>query len=293
MKSIAAGIVLALAVAGLALLCAPEPSQNIGIEDRVETGDASLSRSNGVIELGAERFRRGGEDVQGGGSVYQTAVLENLTERVRILEERLAMLEGESAALLGQDESADLPELKQAQPTEPAEGATDSTPWFEDSSLEALGFRPSEIERIRDTWEYTVLTGMELETDRLRNGEKGWLPALRDQDLIAREAQEVLGAFGYDAMLYASGGKNRLILAELIDSSPGAAAGIESGDELISYDGQRIFSPFTLKRLMTSGDAGELIEVRLQRGGESVRVFMPRGPIGARLDAQSRPPIRE
>ena len=293
MKSIAAGIVLALAVAVFALLCAPESSQNIGIGDRFDPRDASLLTSKDVIGLGVERAGGAVEGAQGGGSADRDAVLENLTERIRILEERLSRLEGDNAALLDQDASAELRELTEAQSAEPAEGAADPSPWFEASSLEALGFRPGEIERIRDTWEYTVLTGMELETDRVRNGEKGWLPALRDQDLIAREAQEALGEFGYDAMLYASGGKNRLILAELIDSSPGAAAGIESGDELISYDGQRIFSPFTLKRLITSGDAGELIEVRLQRGGERVRVFMPRGPIGARLDAQSRPPLRQ
>ncbi|HEM47607.1 MAG TPA: PDZ domain-containing protein, partial [Alphaproteobacteria bacterium] len=92
--------------------------------------------------------------------------------------------------------------------------------------------------------------------------------------------------------LYASGDRNRVILAELLERSPAAAAGIEPGDELISYDGERVFRAAELKRLTTEGEAGAPVELRVRREGEIVRLFVERGPLGVRLRMETRPPVR-
>ena len=220
-------------------------------------------------------------------------VLERLAARVAALEARLAQLEADGSESLSEIESSE----ETASTDSDATGQGDvsrkpNRPWFHDASLEKLGFAPGEVQRIRETWEYTVMEGLELETDRLRNGEKGWWAAVRDRDWIEAQARESLGDSGYDAMLYAGGSRNRVILSEVIGASPGAAAGIEPGDELISYDGQRVFHPRTLKQLTTSGEAGEIVEIGVRRAGQPVRIFMPRGPIGARIVAETRAPLR-
>ena len=290
MKTLASGVVIALAVAGVALFWASREqsgwAERSG-ESRLEPSDArSLDARTPTAHRGevAERSAHPAVDAE---------LLERLIERVAALEARLSQLEDEGAAPLS---ALELPEVT-ASIDSPVTGKDDASlpserPWFHGASLEKLGFTAGEVERIRETWEYTVMEGLELETDRLRNGEKGWWAAVRDQDWIEAQAREALGDSGYDAMLYAGGSRNRVILSEVIGASPGAAAGIEAGDELISYDGQRVFHPRTLKQLTTRGEAGEVVEVRVRRRGQPVRIFMPRGPIGARIVAESRAPLR-
>ena len=290
MKALAAGTVIAFAVAAVALFWASSEGPNTGPRSIDLRPNRSGERPSEVGDQAPPRGRRSEGDAA--PSIDQQ-VLEQLVARVASLESRLAQLEGagvdvrESVASLENAESSD---AEVAGPSD--RSPTPGRPWFHGASLESLGFTPSEVQRIRETWEYTVMESLELETDRLRNGEKGWWAAIRDQEWIENQARETLGDSGYDAMLYAGGSKNRVILSELIDDSPGAAAGIEAGDQLISYGGQRVFHPRALKRLTTGGAAGELVEIRVQRAGQPVRIFMPRGPIGARIVAESHAPLR-
>ena len=281
---------IALAVAVMALFWAS--SEQSGWETRLGESrpEPLAARSGDARILGVQR---GAPAERSADPSVNEEVLERLIERVSALEARLAQLEADGA------DSRSALELSEEMVTSDSgvTGKSDASrpserPWFHGASLEKLGFTPGEVERIRETWEYTVMEGLELETDRLRNGEKGWWAAVRDRDWVEAQAREALGDSGYDAMLYAGGSRNRVILSAVIGASPGAVAGIEAGDELISYDGQRVFHPRTLKQLTTSGEAGEMVEVRIRRGGQPVRIFMPRGPIGARIVSENRVPLR-
>ena len=290
MKSLVSGVVIALAVAGMALLWAS--GEQSGWEKRsLESAlEPSAARPLGARTLATQRGVPAEESVN--PSTNQE-VLERLSERVAALEARLAQIEADDAPRLSAVEVSEETASIDSQMTGKSDDSPPSDrPWFHGASLEKLGFTPGEVERIRETWEYTVMEGLELETERLRNGENGWWAAVRDRDWIEGQAREALGDSGYDAMLYAGGSRNRVILSEVIGASPGAAAGIEAGDELIRYDGQRVFHPRTLKQLTTSGEAGEMVEVQVRRRGQPVRIFMPRGPIGARIVAENRAPLR-
>jgi S1-C subfamily serine protease len=91
-------------------------------------------------------------------------------------------------------------------------------------------------------------------------------------------------------MRYATSQPNRVILSELLETSPAAVAGLEPGDEVVSYDGQRIFTASALKLLTLAGVPGALTEMRVLRAGEEHRFFVPRGPLGTRLEIASRAP---
>lgn len=220
----------------------------------------------------------------------ERAMREQLTEQVADLEARLHAL-GALAGDVAAGESGAPGDARERDPGA-ADGNGSDEPWFDGDALASFGYSPAEIDRLRESFERAVLERLEMENERARSGQRGLHRVLEDQRRFEARWREELGDDGYDAMLYASGDRNRVILAELLERSPAAAAGIEPGDELISYDGERVFRAAELKRLTTVGDAGALVELRVRRAGEIVRLFVERGPLGVRLRMESRPPLR-
>jgi hypothetical protein len=170
--------------------------------------------------------------------------------------------------------------------------AGDEEPWFDPGALEGLGYSPGEVERLREAWEASVLERLELDNERMRAGETGMRYALRDAIAVQRRLRERVGDDDYDALLFAVGDPNRVVVSQMLERSPGAAAGLEAGDEVISYGGQRVFRPIELKALTAAGRLGESVEMRVLRDGDVVRVFVERGPLGVQLRTESSPPVR-
>lgn len=126
---------------------------------------------------------------------------------------------------------------------------------------------------------------------------EGWLdtPRFREEDLdlgdVVRQARDEMGDEFYDWTLYASGQPNRVRVGDVLDGSAAATAGLRPGDFILSYDDQRIFNPVELRDSTTTGTAGDTTEVWVMRNGREVQVFVPRGPLGIRVDsATERPP---
>ena len=66
-----------------------------------------------------------------------------------------------------------------------------------------------------------------------------------------------------------------------------AGAGVQAGDIILSYADERMFSWSDLRDATSDGERGEVVFLRLQRGGETLDISIPRGPLGVRLDAAS------
>ena len=107
---------------------------------------------------------------------------------------------------------------------------------------------------------------------------------------LERELREDLDEKDYDALLYATGRKNRVVLNDIIEDSVADVAGIQIGDQLVRYDGQRVYRGQVLKRLTTQGTAGESVEVEYIRDGEVLRSFVERGPLGIFFGMENEPP---
>ena len=180
----------------------------------------------------------------------------------------------------------DLPETSGA---EVEAEAAKASPWFDAAALERVGWSEDEVERVRQRWEEYQLAKLEVENQRARKV-PGWKELGKRLFQIEVQARNDLGDEGYEAMRFAAGQNNRVVLSELLEISPASDAGLMSGDEVISYDGQRVFSAGALKFYTQSGEEGAWTEVRVLRGDEERRFFVRRGPLGARLEAVHRPP---
>ena len=57
-------------------------------------------------------------------------------------------------------------------------------------------------------------------------------------------------------------------------------AGLQPGDQILRYDGQRLFSMSDLTQQTMQGEAGVNVAVDIMRDGIPMQVVLPRGPVG-------------
>ncbi len=160
---------------------------------------------------------------------------------------------------------------------------------FDGDELLAAGVPAREVERLRDRFDAFELDLLYLQDEANRDG---W-----DADRLRRERRALrqqlraeLGDDDYDAMLFAAGRRNRVVASDILAGSAAEQVGIRAGDAILQYGDERIFDALSLLRATREGEAGELTEIRLEREGRVVRVFVPRGPVGIRLGRERRLP---
>ncbi len=213
--------------------------------------------------------------------------LEGVVEELR--ESRARIAAAGSGGGAGEGGAASAGNGGAASPEGDATDAEDER-WFQPEELVALGLSPAEADRTKARWERFVLDRLALtdprETDPpLRPGERR-----RELLRLRAELRRDLGDDSYDAMLYATSQRNRVIITDILSNSQASEAGIEVGDQIVRYDGERVFDPGTLKRLTVSGDPSRTIELKALRGGEIVRFFLDSGTLGVKLSHKSVEP---
>ena len=92
--------------------------------------------------------------------------------------------------------------------------------------------------------------------------------------------REKLGDSEYERYLQAQGSATAITVRNVIDSSPANRAGLLPGDEIVSYDGNRVFGMYELRSMSFSGSPGEDVVVEVMRDGQSMQIILPRGPLG-------------
>jgi hypothetical protein len=108
------------------------------------------------------------------------------------------------------------------------------------------------------------------------------LNALTAEDVSLREE---LGDTAYDKYLYASGQNNRVRVTSVMNGSQAEIAGVQNGDIILSYDDQNLFDWSELQQATTQGERGEYVNVNIERDGQTLNLWVPRGPLGVRLGA--------
>ena len=95
-----------------------------------------------------------------------------------------------------------------------------------------------------------------------------------------RTLRTELGDADYENYLQALNRPTSVSVMDVLASSPGERSGLKSGDEVIAYDGKRVFDVRDLNALTLEGTAGESVVVEVRRDGQRIQLVMPRGPVG-------------
>lgn len=144
--------------------------------------------------------------------------------------------------------------------------------------LVAGGFTPERAQQILELEDELRMEALQAEYDAFRNGEplNPWDVMQGSQNGL----RERLGDGEYEKYLVAQGGRASITVGDVINSSPANRAGLRPGDQILGYDGKRVFSMDELKSIAFSGDPGEDVIVDIERDGQRMQLVLPRGPIG-------------
>ncbi|MGI9224324.1 MAG: PDZ domain-containing protein, partial [Woeseiaceae bacterium] len=140
------------------------------------------------------------------------------------------------------------------------------------------GFTEARANQIMGLEDEVRMQALQAEYDAQRNGTDidPWAQAYSAQAVF----RESLGDADYEKYLQARGGESTITVREVIGSSPASRAGLRPGDQILNYDGDRVFSMFELKSKAFAGNPGEDVVVDIERDGQRMQLVLPRGPIG-------------
>jgi PDZ domain len=143
--------------------------------------------------------------------------------------------------------------------------------------LVAAGFAPDRAEWINRRTSELRMEQLNAQYEAQREG-KPPDPATFLQS--ERTLRSELGDADYERYLAAMNRPTSVPVQGVLASSPAERLGLQAGDEIVAYDGNRVFDMRELNALTYEGTAGESVVVDVRRDGQTIQVVMPRGPIG-------------
>ena len=152
---------------------------------------------------------------------------------------------------------------------------------FEERRLTLLidgGFSEDEARRVIQMESQAQYKAMQAAYDAQRRGEPNdpFLAINGAQSLLRDE----LGDAEYERYLTAQGESATVGVTQVLDSSPASRAGLLPGDQIVSYNGERVFNVSDLRALTLQGSPGEDVIIEIDRDGVRMQLSLPRGPVG-------------
>jgi hypothetical protein len=97
---------------------------------------------------------------------------------------------------------------------------------------------------------------------------------------VSTRLRSELGDDEYARYLEALGEPTRIRVREVESDSVAANAGIQPGDEIISYAGKRVFNQRELNALMLQTPEGETVATTIMRDGQPLQLYVTGGALG-------------
>ena len=213
---------------------------------------------------------------------YRTTLQEELAalnEELADLREQGPQRRGRSGERIGEQTEAIDPEETPASFSGRFSSARNGDPTERRlGQLTQAGFSPDEAQRIARRESELRMQALNEQYEASRQGQSfdraaNWSAGLG-------QLRQELGDTDYERYLAATGQSTRITVRQVLASSPGEAAGLQPGDEIVGYGGERVFSNSDLNRLTLEGSPGQTVAVEVLRDGQPTQVFVPRGPIG-------------
>jgi|MEHZ01.4.fsa_nt_MEHZ011186926.1_12 hypothetical protein len=146
------------------------------------------------------------------------------------------------------------------------------------ANLVEAGFDEFQAEEIMRMTEEVQMDMLNARYEATQNDER--FDAGAAQLEATQNFRESLGDTDYEKYLVATNQSTSVNIRNVLESSPAQSAGLLSGDEIISYNGERVYSNNDLTRLSSSADISGNVLVEVMRDGLPTSVSMPVGPIG-------------
>ena len=140
------------------------------------------------------------------------------------------------------------------------------------------GFLPAEAEWILEREQQLQMESLQARYEAGRSGDPS--DFYRDRFSTSSQMREELGDAGYERYLEANGRPTNVEISSVIGSSPAQSAGLQPGDEIVRYDGERVFSMTDINLASMQGEAGQNVVIDFVRDGVPMQIVMPRGPLG-------------
>lgn len=144
--------------------------------------------------------------------------------------------------------------------------------------LVAAGFSPDRATWIANREAELQMEQMQLIFEARQSGER------LDRSNISLDPERALraeiGDAEYEQYLEANGRSTSVAVGSVLESSPGQLAGLQPGDEIVAYGGQRVFSYGDLHDQTMEAGAGQSVIVDIVRDGAPMQVVIEAGPIG-------------
>ena len=140
------------------------------------------------------------------------------------------------------------------------------------------GFSENEARRALELESEVAFSVLQSSWEAQRSGTE-FDPFAVDSDPQAIMRRE-LGDVAFERYLEAQGQPTTIGVSQVFAGSPGSDAGLRPGDQLVSYDGERVYSMTDLRRQTMKGAPGESVVIEVERGGMRIQLSVPRGPIG-------------
>ncbi|SHE83435.1 PDZ domain-containing protein [Microbulbifer donghaiensis] len=86
----------------------------------------------------------------------------------------------------------------------------------------------------------------------------------------------------FELYLDANGGRQEMRIDRVVSGTPASGAGLQAGDKIISYNGERVFHMGDLRTQVYKVAPGKTVAIEVQREGSSSRevIYVPSGPLG-------------
>jgi hypothetical protein len=144
--------------------------------------------------------------------------------------------------------------------------------------LVEAGFSPDRAEWIAQRESELRMAALQAQFDARRAGEN--FDPLQQRLSASSTLRAEIGDVEFEQYLEANSRAVTVTVGSVFESSPGQRAGLLPGDEIVNYDGQRVFSTQDLNEQTVLGNPGEPVVVDVLRDGSPMQIVLPRGPIG-------------
>lgn len=202
------------------------------------------------------------------------------------LEDTLAMLFEEIERLEGPGNRAVVDRRESAERVREAErgssfGTRDWVIRYQERRVSRMvegGFSEDEARQILQQESEAQYKAMEAAWEAQRNGETldRFAPTNSTQSILRSE----IGDDAYARYLEVQGQPTAVSVTQVLSGSPGTRAGMQAGDQVVRYNGARVFSMSDLRNQTMQGEPGEEVVIEIDRDGMRMQLTVPRGPIG-------------